>query len=91
MHLLILNLLNCYKLNAQLSKYIFKRDIKIQMDGLSRISKGKLIHSLGLANFHVRFETGSSLTWPNWHAIIRLQIACITVWYGMVSFYLTYN
>ena len=38
-----------YKQNADLNLKNFNLDSKIAIDGLSRISKGKLFHSLGAA------------------------------------------
>ena len=38
-----------YKLNADLNKKVFNLDLKIAKEGLSRITKGKLFHSLGAA------------------------------------------
>ena len=35
-----------YKLNADLNKQVFNFDLKIAKEGLSRIAKGKLFHSL---------------------------------------------
>ena len=36
-----------YKINADLNKKVFNFDLKIDKEGISRISKGKLFHSLG--------------------------------------------
>ena len=38
-----------YKLNADLNKKKFDLDLKIAKEVLSRITKGKLFHSLGAA------------------------------------------
>ena len=38
-----------YKLNADLNKKVFNLDLKIATEGLSRITKGKLFHSLEAA------------------------------------------
>ena len=38
-----------YKINADLNKNVFNLDLKIAKEGLSRISKDKLFHSLGAA------------------------------------------
>ena len=38
-----------YKINADLNKNIFNPDLKRAKEGLSRISKSKLFHSLGAA------------------------------------------
>ena len=38
-----------YKLNADLNKNVFNLDLKITKEGLSRITKSKLLHSLGAA------------------------------------------
>ena len=38
-----------YKINADLNKNVFNLDLKIAKEGLSRIYKGKLFHSLGAA------------------------------------------
>ena len=35
-----------YKLNVNLNKKVFNLDLKISKEGLSRITKGKLLHSL---------------------------------------------
>ena len=38
-----------YKLNANLNKKVFNLDLKIAKEGLSRITKGNVFHSLGAA------------------------------------------
>ena len=38
-----------YKLNAELYKKVFNFGLKIAKEGLSRITKGKLFHFLGVA------------------------------------------
>ena len=38
-----------YKINVDLDKKVFNLDLKIANEGLSRISKGKVFHSLGAA------------------------------------------
>ena len=38
-----------YKVNADINKKVFNLDLKIAKEGLSRVSKGKLFHSLGAA------------------------------------------
>ena len=35
-----------YKLNVDLNKKVFNLDLKLTKEGLSRITKGKLFHSL---------------------------------------------